>query len=114
MRLFDLVAEAIAPGAAQFGDQVEQYKSPQPVGADATPLVQATVNPGCQFWAGLYPRPEAGGQQADDLFTTGMKELGIAKLSECGGDWAGRCQLRSHLERIVVPQTEGVSTCVAV
>ena len=39
---------------------------------------------------------------------------GIAKLSERGGDWARRCQLRSHLERIVVPQTEGVSPCVAV
>ena len=39
---------------------------------------------------------------------------GIAKLGDRGRKGAWRERLCGHLERIVVPQAEGVSPCVAV
>jgi len=46
------------------------------------------------------------------LLRTSLK--GIAKLGDRGRKGAWRERLCGHLERIVVPQAEGVSPCVAV
>jgi hypothetical protein len=43
-----------------------------------------------------------------------LSQTGIAKLGDRGRKGAWRERLCGHLERIVVPQAEGVSPCVAV